>query len=372
MSKKSENKNIIAQLISFSTGIIVGLGSIYTLGTELIKKLDFLPFLLIYLATFFCLFFVYFINIIFHEFGHMICGFMSGYKFVSYRVMSFTIAKYSDGIKIKKFNLPGTGGQCVLEPPAYNDGKFPYKLYLAGGVIADLVLMILFLIPVFIKGTETYILRFCLIGAVISFLLALINGIPFSKGQVPNDGYDIISMKKNPLNKKLFWLSLDYNAKTQMGMSPIDFESKIQDLDSVINENKDNKYVPSLISIKLNILYEKQEFEQAYKLLEDTLADESLIKIYKNEFLCEKLFMSIMLSKSAEEIESQYTEELRKYINLTHSYMSGRVLLMYAYYKLYKKDEVAAEKEVQAFEKMKNTYVNLGEIALSEKLFKMI
>lgn len=364
---------IIYYFLSLIVGITYGIGALFIIGKQTIIDLDFLPFIGLYFAVFAFVYLIHFFNIMFHEFGHLVCGLISGYKFISYRVMSFTIAKYNDGIKIKKFAIPGTGGQCILEPPAYNDGDYPYKLYLSGGYLANLFLMVIFAVPVFFLGDfQTIISRILIVSSFLSLTDALMNGLPLIAGQIPNDGFDILSMEKNSFNKKFFWLSLDYNAKTQKGMKIIDYESVINDIDNnVINENKGNKYVPSLIIMKLNILYAKKEFLQAYDLLNESLKDKSLIGLYKNEFLCEKLFTCILLSKT-EEIETLYNSELKKYIKATYPYMIARISLMYFYYKLYKNDEKAAEKEKSNFKKLSKKYPNIGEIELYKELMELL
>lgn len=47
---------------------------------------------------------------------------MTGYSFISFSVGSFTLIKEDKKLKHKKFNIPGTAGQCLIMPPALNDG----------------------------------------------------------------------------------------------------------------------------------------------------------------------------------------------------------------------------------------------------------
>ena len=53
-----------------------------------------------------------YLQIVLHEAGHLVCGLMSGYRFVSFRVGSITLFKDGDGkLRFKRFKLAGTGGQ---------------------------------------------------------------------------------------------------------------------------------------------------------------------------------------------------------------------------------------------------------------------
>ena len=59
----------------------------------------------------------WFLQLIIHEAGPLVCGLISGYKFVSFRVLSYTLLKEEGKFKVKKFSLSGTEGQCLLSPP---------------------------------------------------------------------------------------------------------------------------------------------------------------------------------------------------------------------------------------------------------------
>ena len=70
-----------------------------------------------------------FIHIILHELGHLIGGLMSGYEFCSFRIMSFMWKKENGKIRLRRMNLAGTGGQCLMSPPDMINGKIPVFIY---------------------------------------------------------------------------------------------------------------------------------------------------------------------------------------------------------------------------------------------------
>ena len=63
--------------------------------------------------------------VIIHEAGHLVCGLRSGYKFVSFRMMNLTFIRVDGKIRIKRYSIAGTGGQCLLLPPAGIRPTFP-------------------------------------------------------------------------------------------------------------------------------------------------------------------------------------------------------------------------------------------------------
>ena len=90
---------------------------------------------------FFSLILSFYLHIILHEGGHLVAGLASGYKFVSFRIGSVLWIKIQGKIRRKRLSLPGTGGQCLLDPPAMDGGRFPAVLYNLGGGLANLILL---------------------------------------------------------------------------------------------------------------------------------------------------------------------------------------------------------------------------------------
>ncbi|MDR3269990.1 MAG: M50 family metallopeptidase, partial [Peptococcaceae bacterium] len=69
-----------------------------------------------------CILLVYFgiavvVQLIVHEAGHRVCGLLTGYRFLSFRVFRWMIVKRDDTLQLKEFSLKGTMGQCLLVPP---------------------------------------------------------------------------------------------------------------------------------------------------------------------------------------------------------------------------------------------------------------
>jgi len=52
-----------------------------------------------------------FFHLILHEAGHLVFGLMTGYRFSSFRILSFMWVKENDKIKLRRLSLAGTGGQ---------------------------------------------------------------------------------------------------------------------------------------------------------------------------------------------------------------------------------------------------------------------
>ena len=60
---------------------------------------------------------VCFLQLIIHEGGHLVAGLLTGYRFVSFRVLNWLLIRKDGRLQWRNFELAGTGGQCLLAPP---------------------------------------------------------------------------------------------------------------------------------------------------------------------------------------------------------------------------------------------------------------
>ena len=54
-----------------------------------------------------CLILSFWLQAILHEGGHLVCGLLSGYRFLSFRVGSFTLLRQNGRLVLRRFYLPG-------------------------------------------------------------------------------------------------------------------------------------------------------------------------------------------------------------------------------------------------------------------------
>ena len=90
----------------------------------------------------------YVLQVVVHEGGHLVCGLLTGYRALSFRIGRVLLVKLDGRWKLRAYHIPGTGGQCLMAPPAQENP--PYRLYHLGGGLANLLLAALAL-PVFLR-----------------------------------------------------------------------------------------------------------------------------------------------------------------------------------------------------------------------------
>jgi hypothetical protein len=288
----------------------------------------------------------YMIHIIVHEAGHLVFGLITGYSFVSFRIGSFTIIKEKRKVSYKKFNIPGTAGQCLMMPPKMKDGKYPFIMYNYGGGIMNLIVAVVgILIAVLIEGVPMLLSAILILISAGGIFAALTNIIPLKIGGAANDGYNVISMLKDENAKKGFYLQLRVNGLQSQGIRIKDMsleELKISEGTDLIN--------PLNSAIKLieyNWYLDNMDFQKARQCIEGFMIYmDKLIPIYRNEINCELMFLELIGDCNKEFIDGIYDKNLKKYIKAA-KFMIGKKRILMAYEVFYNNDK---EKAINYYE----------------------
>lgn len=336
-TKKTEwNKFFLVIGCSAIIGLVIGFISgafweTYTIELDLI----------VIITGLFVFFISYFIHILFHEVGHLIFGFLTGYTYVSFRIGSLTLIKEEGKIKRKRMNLPGTGGQCLMSPPDYKNENFPFVLYNLGGVLINILFSILAFGMVvnnpFLSSFTTVLLSaFALAG----LFTALTNGIPMKIGGMPNDGYNLYLMFQEEENKRAFFMQLKMNALMTQGKRLRDIPLKNIQLEG--KKDFSNPLKVSIYLLEYNWYLDQLSFDEAsIHLAAFEPHAEHLPVVFKNELDCERLFFELIQEADPFIVKNLYTEELQKYIKMT-TYLPNKKRLMMAYEAFHQKNHQQA------------------------------
>ena len=302
--------------------------------------------------------------IIIHEGGHLVCGLLSGYKYLLFRIGSLTLIRRNNKLEFKKFSIKGTGGQCILMPPESDDPqKVPFLLYHAGGGLFNLLTAVI-AFPIAFAIESTVIKIFLLVLGLISAIFGITNLVP-NKMQVPNDGYNIMMMLRKPSERTAIYKMLKINGLLFRGSTPSQIPAELNELES------EGFYKAAENLLKGGALIDSLDFEEAEKLFDEGAKDDT-IPYYQLESRSELMFCKIINNAPAEEIDALYDKETARFIaNAGRTFISKR-RQMYAYYLLYKHDIQSAEKEYQAAMKLKDTYPIEGEVLSELKLIDFI
>lgn len=163
-----------------------------------------------------------------HEAGHLVCGKLSGYTFVSYRILGFIVHREDGKLRFGRNKNGGVAGQCLMAPPE-DFGRFRFVLYNMGGGLFNCIFGVLLCVAGFVCtrfgvrffGYLLYLL------ALYNFALGATNLLPLSSLRAPNDGLNIKMAKQSLAAAYGLWLMLYLNAKTAEGMRYRDFDPSL-------------------------------------------------------------------------------------------------------------------------------------------------
>ena len=364
MKKKINWKGLLLGIVfvaaCFAGGILVGMIIGDRLGDNLTVEAYFFNLALVLISTYGWLI----LHIIIHEAGHLVFGLLTGYKFSSFRVFSWVLMLDNGKFRVKRYNIPGTGGQCLMIPPELVDGKMPCFLYNMGGCIFNALTVIACVALSGVLPAAVWI-----IGAIFGVVVVALNGIPRSKG-VSNDGNNALSQGKDPKAMRAFWAQMKLAEAMSKGIRMKDMPDEWFWIPT--DDEMKNVMLAAEGYLICGRLMDAGKFD-AFKTLADRFLsmDTGLMGIQKDSLACDRITCELITDGNREVVESLLTDRLKQSMKALRScidILRGE----YAIALLYDKDEAKAQKHLAAFEKLAKNYAYTGELETQRDLIAMI
>jgi len=285
---------------SLFVGALIGIGIVMAMdyfGVDMEAITGFQLFIVVVALVFFFL-----LGIVVHEFGHLLGGLLSGYRFSLFRLGSW--AWYREDGKIvvtrsKNFAI----GQCVMLPTG-DFADFKFVLYNLGGVLAQFLLSgILLLIPA--SGTWRASL---LVGAGANILIALLNLIPLKNQEAPNDGANVWEAFKSTDAKYGLYMMFYVHGKMMEGQTLKDLSP---DMFKLKGDTR-NYFVAYLHILKASYLEELGQYEEALAIYEG-LDLAHLPAFYRDNLLLELLYYASFHVLDVERAMNLYEDKRLKW-----------------------------------------------------------
>lgn len=294
-----------------------------------------------------------------HEAGHLVCGLLTGYKFVSFRIFDYTFIKIGEKIRIKKFSVAGTGGQCLLTPPDLPLEKIPTAWYNVGGVLAN-ILILLLVLPLFFLHLNSFLVVALVILCIVDAIIILLNGIPMKLGGTNNDGYNMLYLNRNMLSKHSIVLQLRANAMIQNGTRPKDMPGSWFEWKTDIDYK--NPLEVSIPLMHASRLIDEMKIEEAYKEFGELYSHkDEIMQLYVNEIECELLFCALCTGNT-EYARQLFTPKLQKYIEAYSKVMSSKLRILCAIALFLDNDRTKALEIYRKLESDEDKYLLQGEV----------
>lgn len=308
-----------------------------------------------------------FVQVILHEGGHLVCGLLSGYRFVSFRVWRLTLIRRRGRLCLRRYDVAGTGGQCLMAPPEGRADEIPVQLYNWGGVIANalsatVALVLLLVLP----GGGFLVALPAVIFIAVGYVLALLNGIPMSRGGVCNDTANCLLLKRDPLSRQALVAQLRANALVQDGLRPVEMPSELFRLTAPDGQEAAPDYASPLQAavgfMQVALCLDRLEWEEAYRLLADIGRHRELLPgLFRQELDCERVFAALATGRRGEAV-CLYTPALRGYAVRFAPVMSAKQRLLFAVALLMEGDAKAARRICDELHASAPGYLMQGEV----------
>ena len=304
-----------------------------------------------------CLLLSAWVQIIAHEGGHLIAGLLTGYGFVSFRIGSVILTRSATGLRLGILSLAGTGGQCLLSPPALReDGTYPSLWYHLGGCLMNLLCALLALAGLLLTHSAWRVWHLCTL--VIAVVFALMNGIPLHAGMVDNDGMNALRMRKDRDVAMGMYRQLQINAAIAEGLRLRDMPSEW--FECTPAQERDNGIFRLLRQVDMHDL--DAAIDTARKLSHNKKINGIYRGMAENEKQCLQLLRGEKLDASSAELK-QYRKAMKD---------SAPVLrAQYMLALLDEQDEVKAAKYARKFDRMARHYPYPNDIAMDRELMNM-
>ena len=296
-----------------------------------------------------------------HEVGHLLFGLASGYKFSSIRLYKYAIVKDDSGFHVKKFNIQGTGGQCIMTLPEDTDpSRVPFFWYNAGGVIVNVVLVAISIVVLSCCDLGMVAESFFIMLAFTGAFIALTNGVPLSFNGLCNDGRNILLLMRNKRSRRFFLRMMQTASELSRGKRLKDMPREWFE-DIPVDSPKDYFLLANRINYAA-LLEDSGRFDEARRVYEEISSfGKDLPGMIKLEIGADHILMELLTTARHDIVETIYDKWLKAYINSSYKYSPIKTVALYALALHHDNDPVRAKQLLDELESHREDYLMPGE-----------
>ena len=324
MNKKKNRRRLPspAAVLTWAALLAAGFGMGWLLADFSARGGLSLPWVLVGLA-------VGMVQVVVHEGGHLAAGLATGYGFVSFRVGSLMLLRKDGRLCLCRYRLAGTGGQCLLSPPAWREDGFPAVLYNLGGPAANLLLAALCGLGVWRwQGAHPALASVLLAVSLMGLYLGLVNGIPLQIQGMPNDGYNALCLRGDLAARRAIWAQLAINAAQAEGRRLRELPAAWFALPG--DAGPDDPLKGAVWVCRYSRLLDEGRYDEAAALRQKLLeGGAKLAAVHKYSLEADKAFFQIVNGQTEEGLAALQGRELRAFLRQMKTY-PGLVLVQYA------------------------------------------
>ena len=312
-----------------------------------------------------------YLQIVVHEAGHLVFGLLTGYRFSLFRIGSLTFLRdpVSGKIRVKRMQLAGTGGQCLLVPPQPVDGKIPFALYHLGGSLMNLIASAVFFVLYLICRPIPTLSLIMLVGVIVGIAFAMMNGIPMRLGAIDNDGYNLYAQTKSQAAMEAMRIQLLIAEASARGVRLRDMPGEwfvIPDGASL-----ENSMVAVISVFACNRLMDEGKYDEAEEAIRSLCAAKTgMVGVHRSLLICDRLTCLLLRGDTAA-AEQCLTKQLLSFMKAMKN--NPTILrCQYAVARLLKQDDGEAQAVMKRFELCAKTHPFVSDIESERELLAAI
>ena len=360
---------LVVILVCVVLGGLLGFSIFKDFGDDLVWW----KFVLRLLEGLFLFYLAVFLQIVLHETGHMIAGLIRGWSFISFMILGVVLSKRNGRFCLSRFAIPGVGGQCLMMPPLKGETDRGIAFYNAGGVLMNLLVVVLSILAfvrwgtAFPWGMNVLCVNLCITG----LFFIVINGFPACHSGIPNDGMNIRELRKDSFSTYAFLTTMTMMGKFQQGYSLEEIGKDY--LTDGIELDYSNPLHVVAVNVDVSLAIAKLDFDKAHSLFKQMQAQESkIVPIYQKEMLYEKVFLFLVSPRDGVDVGDLIDPDTLNYFEMQTSFRPTSLRVKYAFARLYEGDEAKAAIVYEQFQKVCKTYHIPGEVLSEKRLVEFV
>ena len=310
------------------------------------------------------------LNVVLHEGGHLVAGLLTGYRFVSFRFLNWTIIRRNGRLQWGNYELAGTGGQCLMAPPDRPVDQIDTRWYNAGGVLANLLIVVISALLLWAFDLPAWLDELLVIMIILGLFIGVGNGIPLKMGGVATDGLNLLQLEKDIPGKQFFCNILEFNALNQEGVPYDEMPEHIFALPQPIDWVNSMHVGAALMAATRMIAV--HQWEEAYRLLTEAHEhSDEYMELYRLEV--ENMMTQVCIAMGRnDEARQHYSDKVAKHIERHAPTQSDKLLTKMAVALALENDRPKAEAMLHELEANRDKYIHQGDVALSLDLMRWL
>lgn len=256
-----------------------------------------------------------------------------------------------------------------MAPPDLVNEKIPYVLFNFGGVIINIVTSIFIVVVLVTMEVQPVLKAILFVFIAMGVFAALTNGIPLHISGIDNDGYNALSLGKNPEALRAFWLQLKVNQMLTEGERLKDMPEEWFEKPS--EEGMQNNMIAALEAMRCNRLLDMHCFEEVNQSVQTVVDSENkMVGVQKMLLQIDQIFCEILGEKREEVIGRVREKELKSFMKAMKNFPSV-IRTQYAYALLVKEDVKESAAIKKQFEKVMKKHPYQSEIESEWELIRL-